>query len=86
MARPEDAVLLTALEAQLRELNYVQARLETMRSTLLPPPASFWRGTAGRIYELERSNIGEVIDRGIATVNHARSTTAIAVERVMARV
>lgn len=86
MARPEDAVLLSALEAQLRELNYLQARLETMRSTLLPPPASFWRGAAGRAYEMERSGLADVISQGLARVTGARSTTAIAVQQVMSRV
>ena len=86
MARPEDAALLSALDAQLRELNYLQTRLETMRSTLLPPPASFWRGAAGRAYELERSDLAGVIAQGLATVTDVRSTTALAVQQVIARV
>lgn len=86
MTRPEDAVLLGALEAQLRELNYLGARLESMRSTLLPPPASFWRGAAGRVYELERSSLDGVIARGLVCVIEAREATASAVERVMSRV
>ena len=86
MARPEDAALLDALEAQLRELNYLQARVDAMRSTLLPAPASFWRGAAGRVYEAERSALAEGIARGSGALSTATSLTSDAVERVIARV
>jgi len=86
MARPEDAALLEALEVQGRELSYAQSRLESMRATLLPPPASFWRGAAGRAYEAERSGLGDVISQGLANLTDASALTALAVQRVMARV
>jgi len=86
MARPDDAALLDALEAQLRELNYVQVRVEAMRLALLPQPASFWRGAAGRVYELERSALAEVIARGSSALSVATTLTSEAVERVIARV
>lgn len=86
MARPEDAALLSALEDQLRELSYLLGRLETVHTTLLPPPARFWRGAAGRAYEAERSSLAGSIAQGIVTVELARSSTAVAVQQVMSRV
>lgn len=86
MTSTEDAALLSALEAQQRELDYLLGRLETVRATLLPPPASFWRGAAGRAYENQRSSLATVVDEGITTVSDAWATTTLAVQQVMSRV
>lgn len=86
MTRPEDQALLSELEAQLRELNYVLGKLETARSTLVPPPASFWRGAAGRAYEAQRAALAGVIGEGILSLGDAKTSTELAVAQVMSRV
>jgi hypothetical protein len=86
MARPEDVALLIELEAQLRELTYLLGRIETVGSTLLPPSAHFWRGAAGRAYEAKRLDLAAAVSEGLAAVDGARSSTALAVQQVMNRV
>jgi hypothetical protein len=74
-----DAAALAALETQQRELSYVLMRLQLARRELVPPPATFWRGTARHAYDAAMDGLGLTADAAIAGVTAARDRTAAAI-------
>jgi uncharacterized protein YukE len=85
MTLPQDASLLSSLETQYRELNVALQRLENARTTLVPPPASFWRGTARNAYDSAISALAATVEAGCAALRSARERTGWAIEQVIAR-
>ena len=85
MSQAGDAATLAALEAQLRELTMVLGRLRFARRQLVPPPATFWRGTARHAYDAAIDAIAMTVDAAIAAVTSARDRTTDAVARLGTR-
>ena len=85
MTEPVDAALLAALEAQASDLGAALQRLQAARRDLVPPPATFWRGSARHAYDAAIEAIGSTADAGIAALRAARDHTASAAAGVAAR-
>jgi hypothetical protein len=86
MARPQDAVIIVALETQQRELEVVLRRLESAGHHLVPGPAGFWRGSARHAYDAAMDGLSRSVDAGIAAVRSARNHTAATVASLVHRV
>lgn len=85
MPRPEDAPIIAALQTQHRELTVLLARLTRARAELVPPPATFWRGTARHAYDAALDGLDRAVEVGIAAVGSAREHTHTAITQLMAR-
>jgi len=83
MTRPQDAAMLAALERQHRDLSIVLARLERARRDLIPPPATFWRGTARHAYDAALDGLARTVDAGVAAVRASRDHTQAAIARIV---
>ena len=85
MTQPQDAALLAALEQQSRQLNYALGRLELARSTCVPSPATFWRGSARHAYDAAISALTTTVELGLTALRSARDQTDWAIMQVHAR-
>ena len=85
MTQPADVAMLVTLEAQLRELTVMLGRLESARHTLVPPPASSWRGTARHAYDAAMDGLATTVDAGIFALRSARDRTSSAVSVLASR-
>ena len=79
MTSTVDATLLAALDNQFSALDRALARLELARSTLVPAPATFWRGTARNAYDSAVGALGTTVDAGILALASARTNTSRAI-------
>ena len=85
MPETADATLLVTLQEQARDLGSILHRLELARRDLVPPPATFWRGSARAAYNIAMNNIGTTVDAGIAALTSAQSRTLAAAAEVADR-
>jgi hypothetical protein len=85
MTFPTDAALLVALDTQYRQLSELRARLEHAQATLLPPPATFWIGSARLAYDSAITSLGHTLEGAVLAVRSAAEYTARARSEVIAR-
>jgi hypothetical protein len=79
MIQAVDAAALAALERQRSELTHVLSRLRRAQRELVPPPATFWRGTARHAYDAAIDGVALTVEASIAAVESARDRTATAI-------
>lgn len=83
MLEPDAATAALALERQGAALAALLARLEHVRSYVLPlAPSRQWIGPAQTAYESRLRELTALMDDSIGTVRLARSCTADAIVRV----
>lgn len=85
MPLPTDATLLAALETQYRRLAELLQRLDLARATLVPPPATFWIGSARLAYDSAIDAMGGTVDGAVLAMRSATELTASAIAEVSAR-
>lgn len=84
MIPPVDATLLSALQQQYQALDTALARLDIARASLLPGPATFWRGTARNAYNSAIETLATTVDTARASLQLARAHTGQALSRMVA--
>jgi hypothetical protein len=86
MTQPQDAALLAALENEYWQLNDAVEQLELIRRTLVPGPATFWKGTARHAYDSAIAGLTTTVEAGLAALRSARDRVGYAVNQVVSRV
>ena len=86
MTQPQDAALIARLETEYWQLSSAVEELELMRRTLVPGPATFWKGTARHAYDAAITGLTTTVEAGLAALRSARDRVGFALTEVMARV
>ncbi len=86
MTQPQDAALVATLENEYWQLSSAVEQLEFMRRTLVPGPATFWKGTARHAYDSAITGLTTTVEAGLGALRSARDRVGYALTQVVSRV